>query len=38
MMPHYMKDHADFMEAAKDKPKSEGEKWMAEAKARFDAA
>lgn len=38
MMPHYMADHADFMEANKDKPKEEGEKWMAAAKKRFEDA
>ena len=38
MMPHYMGDHADVMEANKDKSKEDGEKWMAEAKARFEAA
>ncbi len=38
MMFHYMIDHADFMEANNDKPKEEGEKWMEEARARFEAA
>jgi len=38
MMGHYMSDHADFMEASKNKSKEEGEKWMAAAKARFEAA
>ena len=38
MKPHYMAEHADFMEANKDKPPEEGMKWMAENKARFDAA
>ncbi len=37
MKDHYMADHMDFMQANKDKPKSEGEKWMADARARFDA-
>ncbi len=34
---HYTADHADVMAAMADKPKSEGEKWMADAKARFEA-
>ena len=38
MHTHYMADHADLMKANMSKPKEEGEKWMAEAKARFDAA
>ena len=38
MKVHYMADHADFMAASANKPKSEGEKWMADAKARFAAA
>lgn len=38
MMPHYMADHADFMEASKDKTKEDGEKWMAAAKKRFEDA
>lgn len=38
MMPHYMANHADFMKASKDKPKEEQKLWMAENKARFDAA
>ena len=38
MMPHYMADHADFMEASKNKTKEDGEKWMAEAKKRFEDA
>lgn len=37
MQPHYMSDHADFMEANKDKPKEEAMKWMADNRARFDA-
>jgi len=32
-----MSDHADFMEANKDKPKEEAMKWMADNRARFDA-
>ncbi len=38
MLIHYMADHADIVEAGKDKTKEDGEKWMAESKARFDAA
>lgn len=38
MHTHYASDHADLMKAMEGKPKEEGEKWMAEAKARFDAA
>ncbi len=38
MMPHYMADHADVMEASKNKTKEDGEKWMAEAKKRFEDA
>lgn len=39
MKPHYMSDHADFMEAKKDQPNAqeEGMKWMAENRARFDS-
>ncbi len=37
MQEHYMKDHKDFMEQAKNKTKEEGMKWMAEMKAKFDA-
>ena len=33
--PHYMEAHANVM---KNGNKAEGEKWMAENKARFDAA
>jgi len=35
---HYMADHADVMKEMERKPKEEGEKWMAEAKIRFEAA
>jgi len=35
---HYTADHADMMKAMAGKPKEEGEKWMAEAKKRFEAA
>lgn len=38
MYAHYKADHADVMAGMADKPKSEGEKWMADAKARFEAA
>ena len=34
---HYVADHADVMKEMEGKPKEEGEKWMAEAKARFEA-
>ena len=37
MYAHYTADHADVMAEMADKPKSEGEKWMAEARARFEA-
>jgi hypothetical protein len=35
---HYMADHADVVAGMANKPKSDGEKWMAAAKARFEAA
>lgn len=38
MRTHYMAVHADVMAASADKPKSEGERWMAEARARFEAS
>ena len=38
MMPHYMSKHADVMEANKTASKEDGAKWMAENRARFDAA
>ena len=38
MHSHYMTTHADIMKAMGDKPKEEGEKWMAEAKKRFESA
>lgn len=38
MHAHYTAEHADLMKAMAGKPKEEGEKWMAEAKAKFDAA
>ncbi len=38
MQTHYMTAHADLMKEMMGKPKEEGEKWMAEAKAKFDAA
>jgi hypothetical protein len=38
MYAHYMADHADIMAGMANKPKSEGEQWMAQAKARFEQA
>ena len=38
MYAHYMADHADLMAAMASRPKSEGEQWMAAAKARFESA
>ena len=41
LMPHYMKAHADVMNAhskGKDEMEKEKDKWMAENKARFEAA
>jgi hypothetical protein len=38
MQAHYMGDHADVMASMADKPKSEGEAWLAAAKKRFAAA
>lgn len=38
MMPHYMAEHADIMEASKNKTKEDGGKWMAAAKKRFEDA
>ncbi|MGH1375265.1 MAG: hypothetical protein ACRBCK_02860 [Alphaproteobacteria bacterium] len=38
MLGHYMADHADVMQANKGKSKEEGMQWMAQAKARFEAA
>lgn len=42
LMPHYMEAHADFMDAQSGKSMGEQEKdrekWMAENRARFDAA
>jgi len=37
MKVHYMTDHPDFMEQAKNKSKEEGMKWMSEMKAKFAA-
>lgn len=37
MQAHYMSDHKDFMEQAKNKTKEEGMKWMQEMKAKFEA-
>lgn len=38
MHTHYATVHADLMKEMMGRPKEEGEKWMAEAKAKFDAA
>lgn len=41
LQPHYMKAHADVMSGrgrTKEEMQKEQEKWMAENKARFDAA
>lgn len=38
MQSHYMTAHADIMKDMMTKPKEDGDKWVAEAKARFDAA
>lgn len=38
MMPHYMAEHSEVMDANKDKPKDEHLAWMKENRARFDAA
>ncbi len=38
MMPHYMADHANIMKQNEGKSKEDGEKWMAEAKKRFEEA
>ena len=35
---HWGAEHADIMREMAGKPKEEGEKWMAEAKKRFEAA
>ena len=35
---HWTSNHADAMKAMEGRPKEEGEKWMAEAKKKFDAA
>jgi hypothetical protein len=39
MRAHYSAEHADWMKAMAGKPeaKEEGEKWMAKARAKFDA-
>ncbi|NVK25956.1 MAG: hypothetical protein HWE10_13600 [Gammaproteobacteria bacterium] len=37
MQTHYMEEHADFMEQAKNKTKEEGMQWMADMKAKFEA-
>lgn len=38
MHAHYTAAHADLMKAMAGRPKEEEVQWMAEAKARFDAA
>lgn len=38
MHAHYMTAHADMMKEMMSKPKEEGEKWMTEARAKFEAA
>lgn len=38
MMPHYMVEHAEVMQANKGKSKEDAAAWMSENKARFDAA
>lgn len=38
MQGHYMREHADFMKEAASKTPEEGMKWMADNKARFEAA
>ena len=35
---HWASNHADLMKAMEEKPKEEGEKWMVEAKKKFEAA
>jgi len=38
MQAHYINDHADVMASMAGKSKSEGDAWVAAARARFDAA
>ncbi len=38
MYAHYLAEYADLMAAMADRPKSEGQQWMAAAKTRFEAA
>ena len=38
MQGHYMSAHADFMKNAQNKTKEEGVKWMADMRAKFEAA
>lgn len=38
MKKHYMSEHADFMAQSANKSKEEGMKWMADMKAKFEAA
>ena len=37
MHRHYMTTHADIMKNMMEKPKEDGEKWMADAKEKFEA-
>ena len=37
MHKHYQTAHADIMKEMMDKPKEEMDKWMVEARAKFDA-
>ena len=37
MHRHYMTAHADIMKNMMEKPKEDGEKWMADAKEKFEA-
>ncbi len=38
MQAHYINDHADVMATMAGRPKSEGDAWVAAARARFEAA
>lgn len=38
MHTHYTTAHADVMKEMMNKPKEDGDKWMADAKAKFEAA
>lgn len=37
MKVHYMAEHTDFMQQNRNKPKEEGERWMADMRAKFEA-